>query len=170
MTIIPLSDRFWKYVDKAGETECWNWIGGKDSKGYGAIHRGGGKSHMVQAHRISWELHNGPIPDGLHVLHHCDNRACVNPAHLFLGTHQDNMADMKAKGRNRSLWVPGHKHTPYCKGEANRFARLTDDIVREIRRLWATGLYMQKEIGAMFGIDDSTVCNIVKRVRWPHVT
>jgi hypothetical protein len=88
-----VTDRFWKKVQKTDS--CWVWIGGL-SHSYGWM---GINSRHVLAHRISWELHNGPIPDGLYVCHHCDNPPCVRPDHLFLGTHDDNMNDKISKGR-----------------------------------------------------------------------
>lgn len=96
----PVTERFWNRVDKTlghgPKGECWVWVAGHDGYGYGAI-RYKGKS--VVTHRVSWEMANGLIPDGMKVLHRCDNPPCVNPDHLFLGTHQDNMADMKEKKR-----------------------------------------------------------------------
>jgi hypothetical protein len=109
-----LSERFWEKVNKAGE--CWEWTACRHHQwGYGHV-RVGGK--LEAAHRVSWEMHNGPIPDGLLVCHHCDNPKCVRPAHLFLGTGTDNSRDMHAKGRGtkyntlKTHCPHGHEYTP----------------------------------------------------------
>jgi len=90
-------------VDKTGD--CWLWTGCVTTFGYG-FYRWKKPNKMVHTHRIAWELEHGPIPEGMHVLHKCDVRPCCNPAHLWLGTHQENMADMRAKGR---AWKGGNK-------------------------------------------------------------
>ncbi len=103
----PIADRFWKHVTKGDD--CWEWVGARQSANYGVLNVrkpgsvGGGP---VYAHRLSWEIHNGVIPDGLIVCHRCDNPPCVNPGHLFLGTMADNTADMVRKGRARG-WPKG---------------------------------------------------------------
>jgi HNH endonuclease len=93
-----LADRFWEKVKKTDG--CWEWTARRLPKGYGTISCVDHRTSLC-AHRVSWELHNGPIPDGMWVLHHCDNPQCANPDHLFLGTHTQNMRDMLAKGRGR---------------------------------------------------------------------
>ena len=94
----PLVERFWEKVARAGAEECWLWTAGLGTDGYGSI---GVSRGAVRAHRVSWEIAFGAIPSGLCVLHKCDVRTCVNPSHLFLGTTQDNTADMVSKGRQR---------------------------------------------------------------------
>ena len=89
--------RFWPKVKKGLGKDCWIWLAGKSSAGYGSFRTDAWKH--VYAHRLSWELMRGPIPDGLLVLHHCDNPSCVNPDHLFLGTNRDNVLDALKKGR-----------------------------------------------------------------------
>ncbi len=91
---VPMHQRFWRYVSKSNG--CWDWSGCLAPNGYGRLQVDG---KCKDAHRVSWELHNGQVPHGLHVLHRCDNRKCVRPDHLFLGTHRENMEDMKRKGR-----------------------------------------------------------------------
>lgn len=106
-------DRFWNKVDRSGD--CWTWQGSRDRKGYGRVSV---NQRPVLAHRFSWTLSHGPIPDGLCVLHKCDNPPCVNPEHLFLGTIADNNRDMVAKGRHARYGSKfthcraGHEYTP----------------------------------------------------------
>lgn len=102
----PAVERFWEKVSRGAAGACWIWRGWKTTGGYGQLTLPG--DQKVMAHRFSYELHFGPIADGLFACHRCDNPSCVNPAHLFLGTHLENMRDMIAKGRN----VVGSRHRP----------------------------------------------------------
>lgn len=153
------------------EGTCWIWKGALSKSTtsdeqwkYGMMFarwhgdRTNGKTVTVRAHIVSWIIHRGPIPNGLHVLHNCpggDNPLCVNPDHLKLGTHADNMADMKAKGRANGG----------TKGEANHFAILTKDSVLEIRRLAELGI-RRTTLSAQFGISVHHVTSIVARRAW----
>lgn len=147
--------RFWHNVPIAGIDECWAWQGSKNPDGYGKMEI---NCSSVRAHRFSWEIHNGPIPKGLHVLHRCDNPSCVNPHHLFLGTHSDNMKDMVAKGR--------HRGGP--QGERARSAKLTPALVLEIREKAAHGM-SYPELGREYGMSTSAIGNVVLRRTWKHV-
>lgn len=150
---MSLEDRFWGKVAKAGPDHCWEWLAAKLPNGYGGIQVNGAK---VGAHRVSYELNIGEIPEGLCVLHACDNPGCVNPAHLWLGTNADNSADMVAKGRSARL-----------KGEKHGNNKLTGDQVLEIRRLYPE--HTMKELAAMFGVSGALVCRIVNRKIWKHL-
>lgn len=122
------------------------------------------------AHRFVWETVIGPIPDGMMVLHRCDNPPCCNPDHLFLGTHLDNMADMRAKGRHGG--VPFHKNkllnSPRICGSKHYRAQVTEADVRRIRLLKERGL-SYREIGWRFGITKANVGLICRRKAWKHV-
>lgn len=161
-TRTPLHDRFWKYVSPCPNTGCWWWTGTASIAdpvaplAYGRINIGGAKVKMLRATRVSFEMHVGPIPDGMFVCHKCDNPPCVNPDHLFLGTQLENMADCKAKGRH-SFGV--------TYGEGNCHSKLTDTQVRAIRA--STGTF--KEIAKRFGVSKSNVEFILKRKTWKHV-
>ena len=150
-------NRFWSYVEKTDG--CWLWTGGcfqnvcKSKYGQFSVNR-----HPVKAHRFSWELHNGSIPEGMHVLHRCDVGNCVNPDHLWLGTHQDNMDDMMRKGRR----APSLKIEP---GEKCPAHKLTDQAVLEIRR---SGMSARK-LASAFGVGRSTIRHILSRRTWSHL-
>jgi hypothetical protein len=142
----PLAVRFWRYVNRSGD--CWLWTGATNGK-YGKIGRGKNLG-TVGAHRAAWEIHFGPIPEGIYVCHLCDVPLCVRPSHLTLGTPAANNMDKIAKGRAN---VPtGDKH---WRG------KLTSMQVQEIRALAESGL-LQREIAARFGINRVTVSRIAR--------
>lgn len=148
--------RFWRKVEKT--QGCWIWTGAKKTGGYGVAIRNG---RQIGAHRLAWQLTYGPIGAGLEVCHRCDMPACVRPDHLFLGTHAENMADMKQKGRGRMVREQ--------RGEANRYARLTDAKVREIRALYAQG-QTKAGLGRLYGVNEFTIRCVVERRTWKHVS
>ena len=133
---------------------CWNWTAGKDSYGYGQM-RVGGRKRLV--HRISYEEYVGSIPSGQCVLHRCDNPACINPAHLFLGTQVENMADMVSKGRQ--------PHTS-LKGTLHGQAKLTEADVIAIRAAIGSS---QSELAARYGVSPSQIGHIRRGKRWSHI-
>lgn len=161
--------RFWKFVRKDGANGCWRWIGTKSGgswvgHGYGQLWHNG---RMRNAHRVSWELHHGVIPAGLCVLHKCDVPECVNPNHLFLGTHADNAHDRDGKGRTSK----GDKHFSHTRpelclrGEKHGMTKLTEAQMRAIE---ASGL-PRKELAAQFGVSKATVANIKRHKTWRHL-
>ncbi len=150
--------RFWSKVDKRSPNKCWNWMAAKANWGYGVIGMGGRAGGTVRAHRFSWELEHGPIPDGMNVLHHCDNPACVNPRHLFLGDDAANHRDMVAKGRESS--------PPHPKGEGVGTSKLTWGKVREIRRRYATGEANQHQLADEYGVTQPNIGYIVRNESW----
>jgi len=109
-------ERFWKHVaPMMDDRGCWEWAASRQPSGYGQLMEQT-KRVPLYAHRLSWQLHNGSIPAGMHVLHHCDNRGCVNPDHLFLGTNYDNILDCKQKGRNNGAASACRRGHPFDEG------------------------------------------------------
>lgn len=166
--------RFWSRVRK-GEG-CWEWIAGKSKAGYGMITARKISPHPLYAHRVSWMLRNGSIPDGLFVLHECDNPACVRRSHLFLGTQRDNNRDRHRKGRTASGDRNGARtkpeRNPFVRnrgsgltGEKHPMAKLTRKQVNEIRRLFARGVN-RHQLAKRFGISDPHADRIVKGLVW----
>jgi hypothetical protein len=178
--------RFWRHVEKDGG--CWLWTGTKNNAGYGQAHWSG---RHVLAHRASWEMHNGPAPAGMHICHRCDVRLCVRPDHLFLGTPDDNVQDMIAKGRmstgrahgdktrgalNGSRLHPdrlargdrnGSRLHPESRprGEACGSSKLTTAQVIAIR----ADRRKHQEIANDYGLARLTVLRIKKGRAWAHV-
>lgn len=147
---------FWRNVEKTDG--CWLWRGAPTWRGYGHFAYGGRSGN---AHRLAWEVAFGPVPDSLLVCHTCDNRRCVRPDHLFLGTPADNTADMIAKGRARTRPLPG---------EANGFARLDAAKVRYIRARYAAGGTTHRQIAAELGVDRTSIGLVLAGKTWAHVT
>jgi hypothetical protein len=135
-------------------TPCDEWPNARTRKGYGKLRRAG---RYLLAHRDAWERKFGPIPDGLFVLHRCDNPPCRNTDHLFLGTNADNVADMISKGRKK--W----KSSP---GEGNGRAVLSSEQVREIQTRYVRGATRQVDLAAEYGISQSQISNIVLGRSW----
>lgn len=133
--------------------ECEAWLGTIDSYGYGVLKIGG---KIMKAHRAAWVAANGPIPAGQCICHRCDNRRCVNPDHLFLGTQAQNTADRHAKGRS-------------AKGETNGGAKLTADQVSHVRVVAGLGVVTNAQLAALFGVSMPAIMRIKSRRSWSHV-
>ena len=164
----PTKD-FWRKVDQSGGPEaCWPYKDACSSSGYG--HFTYFPDRQVAAHRYAYELVNGDIPEGMSVLHHCDNRACCNPAHLFVGTQQDNLDDARSKGRTLSGdRNPSRVHPDLVlRGERNGHAKLTTDQVRRIRDLLAEGR-TQVSLAAEYGVSSAAISHIGQRITWRHL-
>jgi len=146
-----LADRYSKFVLRGALDECWPWQAAL-VHGYGILSFQG---QMLKAHRISYFLHYGELPDDLCVCHRCDNRQCVNPAHLFLGTYADNRADCVNKDRQ-------------SKGSKNGKSKLTPDQVQEIRRLYEMGR-SQSVLARQFDISRSAISAIITSTNWGHL-
>lgn len=152
--------RFWRKAEVGEANQCWNWNGWiNHDYGYYVIrvYRPGnkGKNFNFEAHRVAYFLKHGALSDDMLVCHECDNRLCVNPKHLFIGTYQDNSNDMVSKGRQ-------------IVGEEVKGAKLTPEKVYEIRKLRSEGV-AQSEIALMFGIHRQNVSFIEKRITWKHL-
>lgn len=156
---VPAAERFWSKVDKDGPIcralgPCWLWLAALwGTTRYGKFGPDHGAS--ILAHRYSWELAYGAIPEGMKVLHKCDNPQCVNPAHLFLGTTADNAADMIRKGRNRT-------------GERHHAAKLSREAVEAIREAAGSGV-PQVDLARQHGVSEATISSIVLRHTWAKV-
>jgi len=157
----PTEQRFWEKVDVRGPDDCWLWKGCINDHGYGVFnhkHPGRASSAML-AHRFSVEATGTLIPAGQFCCHSCDTRACVNPAHLFLGTAADNSGDMCEKGRH---------FAPSLRGERHGCARLTEADVKVIRQLAADGM-SRLAIAHQHGVARRTVAAVVTRETWRHL-
>lgn len=159
-----IAERFWARVNKNGPTpfhvarigECWEWTGSHDRLGYGFVSISGKRR---SSHRVSWELSNGCLKPGMHVLHACDNRRCVRPSHLFLGTHRDNMRDMVLKGRSRG---------GTCRGSENGYAVLDEVLASEAKLMLASGI-STAAIARRLGVSRGAILAISTGRTWTHV-
>lgn len=141
-TKTPLVDRFWAKVVRSDGEQCWGWAGATQHGGYGTIWDG---QRLIRANRYSYELHFGSIPDGMAVCHRCDNPPCCNPAHLFLGSHAENMADAQSKGRTRF-----------------GITCLTAEAIQTAISLRSNGA-SYTSIGARLGVSHKTVIRAIER-------
>lgn len=149
-----IAESFWSKVQSQESHECWDWTGSVfQATGYGQFASGRRYGLSSNASRAAWMLAHGPIPSGLYVCHKCDNKLCCNPEHLFLGTQQDNMDDLVAKGRQ-------------CKGESHGKSRLTQTQVEEILKDSRKGKAVAKE----YGISEGHLSYIKSRRKWSHIT
>lgn len=150
---------FWEKVIRGKPNECWEWQGSLHD-GYGAIRRVKNGKHLpiVFTHRLSWEIHLGPIPDGLCICHKCDNRKCVNPHHLFLGTNKDNTMDAQVKGRLAS-------------GEKIKQSKLNKELVIWLRKLWDNkhNKHNFSSLARQFGVTERTIAWAIRGVTWKHI-
>lgn len=149
-----LRDRFEDKIAYEPTSGCWLWAGSLSHNGYPHLATEGDKP--VRAHRLSYEMYRGPIPDGMMVMHHCDTRQCVNPDHLTVGVAADNTADMIRKQRGKAK---------VHLGEAHGRAKVTDEIVRHIRRREMT----TRDYMRVYGLSQVTVDMIKRRASWKHV-
>ena len=148
--------RFWSKVKLGSPDECWEWQASKKF-GYGKYYRIGGG--YDRAHRIAWQMVNGPIPEGLLILHKCNNPACVNFTHLYLGTHKDNARDRTEHG----VWIENRP-----RGSQHGNSKLTESDVLEIRKLYNKGIG-SRALGRIFKITKTQILNIVNRRQWKHL-
>jgi len=132
---------------------CWEWQGGLDAYGYGVI-------KQKKAHRIAYEAYYSEPLNDLHCLHTCDNPKCVNPRHLYAGTNADNIRDKVSRGRC---------YTGYQKGESNGYSKFSDEDVKNIRKLYATGDYTTVKLGKMYNVHRATISLMVNNKTWQHI-
>jgi len=152
-----LEERFWDKVNIGKPEGCWEWEASTrcKSSNYGSF---GVNGHNELAHRMAWTFTHGGIPDGMCVCHRCDNPACCNPVHLFLGTILDNNHDRDEKGRQ-----------VISKGEKHGMVKLTKEQVKEIRAIYAAGGISQLNLGKTFGVSERQIGRIVHKEGWKHV-
>lgn len=159
LSMLDVPERFWDRVSKSDPDSCWEWKSHRQDDGYGCVRTKG--NSLLRAHRVAFELTNGPIPEGLFVCHKCDNPPCCNPAHLFAGTCAENNHDKHMKGRQGT--------DNGAKGEANHGAKLTEAIVSEIRRRYTQDRIYQRLLAVEYGVSPKEIYRIVNRLSWRHI-
>lgn len=168
---MTVAERFWPKVDtSAGLFGCWPWTAGTFHNGYGQFWVGGAK-RLTGAHRVAYELAVGPISPGHFVCHTCDTPLCCNPAHLFVGTGTENIADRHLKARDARGEQNGARRHPerLARGERNAAARLTTGDVAELRRRGARRHGDLSRLAREFSVDRSTIARAISGQTWRHV-
>lgn len=146
MSLPGIESRFWEKVNRRGKGDCWNWTANK-THGYGVLATK--KPYSAEkAHRFSWMLHYGEIPNGMAICHSCDNPSCVNPNHLMLATQKANMIDAAKKGKLKFYKIG--------VGEENNTAKLSDQQVQSMRKDYSTGKFTYREMAEKYGVRDSS--------------
>jgi hypothetical protein len=151
---IEVVERFHEKWELNKENGCWEWIAATAGAGYGEMKIPGTRK-QIYAHRLSYLIHYGEIPEGMMACHTCDNPKCVKPSHLFLGSCEDNLQDMKAKDR-------------HLRGSRNKKAKLTEEKVRHIHRLYKDGV-SQGKIGKAYGVSQGQIFRIIHGMRWNKI-
>lgn len=151
--------KFWSKVLKGADDECWEWAGACHPFGHGQVCYGG---KVLYAHRVSYEFNIGPIPEGMTVMHLCDNPKCVNPAHLQVGTQAENLKHMRKHGRG---FTPPHR----SESVRNKNSKLNPDKVRKIRELHANSDLEICDIANRYGVSASCITGVVYGRTWKHV-
>lgn len=156
-----LTFRLWSRVDKSADPDgCWLWQGSVNDRGYGQVRDepvgNAIRGIKITTHRAAWTLTHGTIPEGMGVCHRCDNPRCVNPSHLWLGTHAENLGDMKTKGRA-------------ARGDRSGTARLNSNQVRVIRKVLTAGGCARTDLAVLVDVSTSTIDNIANNLTWRHI-
>ena len=152
---MSLEERFFAKVNKDAPDGCWEWTASMRVRDYGGFVFYG---ENMLAHRASWIIHNGDIPENMCVLHKCDNPTCVNPDHLFLGTQADNVTDMCVKGR-KAIFT----------GDNNSNSKLNTRNVLDIRKHWSAKKMTRIEMAEFFKVDITTINRVISRSTWQHI-
>lgn len=154
-----VEQRFWEKVDKRSNDECWNWLASTNTDGYGHLNI---NNKTRPAHRLIWEWYYGKIIKPMQVLHKCDNRKCVNPNHLFLGTQQDNIQDMINKNRQKCFDYDQ-------RGENHSHNKLTNVDIINIRKQYKNGNITQRELAKKYNVGQSQINRIINKKNWGHI-